>query len=90
MQSDQDREAGEEFINNLKNVIETHIDPNAVDREGEIEKHVLEELAKIKAFAIKIPQKYEGLGLSPNSCIMWKFVCCKDQSHFLASVVENS
>jgi alkylation response protein AidB-like acyl-CoA dehydrogenase len=67
VQSDEDREQGDDFIKKLKEVVESKIDPNVVDREGEISQEALEELAKIKAFAIKIPQKYDGLGLSQSN-----------------------
>jgi len=67
MQPEADREAGDGFLNALKEVLETQLDPNLVDQEGEIPTTTLEALAKIKAMAIKIPKEYGGLGLSQTN-----------------------
>lgn len=64
VQSEHDREAGEEFLTNMKRVLREHFDPNEIDTSGEIPDSAIEELKKIGAFGIKIPTEFGGLGLS--------------------------
>ena len=59
-----DGEAGEHFLKLLKHVLDHHADPDEIDRSGEIPDHLIEKLAGIGAFGIKIPREYGGLGLS--------------------------
>ena len=66
-QSPEDREKGDAFLGKLKAFLETKTDPDAIDREGEIPESVFEGLAEIGAFGIKIPQRYDGLGLSQTN-----------------------
>ncbi len=66
-QSLEDRDQGDAFLARLKRVLDEHADPDAIDREGEIPDELLEELAKLGAFGIKIPVKYGGLGLSQTN-----------------------
>lgn len=63
-QSKTDHEAGAPFLKNLKHILDKHVDADAIDREGEIPEAVLEKLAMIGAFGIKIPKNYGGQGLS--------------------------
>ncbi len=66
-QPDDDRAAGDEFISKLRNFLENETDPDAIDRDGEIPDHVIEGLARLGAFGIKIPAEYGGLGLSQTN-----------------------
>lgn len=66
-QSDEDRDQGDAFLARLRQVLDTHADPDAIDRTGEIPDVLLEELAKIGAFGIKIPVRHGGLGLSQSN-----------------------
>ena len=66
-QSLEDKDQGDAFLTRLKRLLDEHADPDAIDREGEIPDALLEELAKIGAFGIKIPVKYGGLGLSQTN-----------------------
>jgi alkylation response protein AidB-like acyl-CoA dehydrogenase len=66
-QSEEDRDQGDAFLNRLRSVLDTHADPDAIDRTGEIPDSLLQELAAIGAFGIKIPMKYGGLGLSQTN-----------------------
>jgi len=66
-QSDVDKDQGDAFLTRLKAVLDTHADPDAIDRTGEIPDVLLSELAAIGAFGIKIPIKYGGLGLSQTN-----------------------
>lgn len=66
-QSEEDRDQGDAFLNRLRAVLDAHADPDAIDRTGEIPDTLLQELAAIGAFGIKIPMKYGGLGLSQTN-----------------------
>lgn len=66
-QSEEDRDQGDAFLNRLRAVLDAHADPDAIDRTGEIPDSLLQELAAIGAFGIKIPMKYGGLGLSQTN-----------------------
>lgn len=51
------------------------MDPDEIDRTGEIPEDVLRELAALGAFGIKIPTVYGGLGLSQtNYCRAAQFL----------------
>src|SRR6266403_5664986 len=63
-QSEEDRDKGEGFLAELKNYLRDHVDADEIDRTGEIPQKNIEELFAMGAFAVKIPQQYEGLGLS--------------------------
>src|SRR5437868_4570887 len=66
-QSAEDRAAGEEFLSNLETYLREHVDPDEIDRTGEIPPESFEGLAEIGAFGIKVPKKYGGLGLSQSN-----------------------
>ncbi|MCZ6805438.1 MAG: acyl-CoA dehydrogenase family protein [Deltaproteobacteria bacterium] len=57
-------ERGEAFLSDFKAYLREHVDPNEIDRTGEIPDEVFRGLAELGAFGIKIPRKYGGLGLS--------------------------
>ena len=63
-QSAEDRSAGEDFLHKLESYLRDHVDPDEIDRTGEIPQENFDGLAAIGAFGIKVPQKYGGLGLS--------------------------
>jgi alkylation response protein AidB-like acyl-CoA dehydrogenase len=63
-QDEDDRESGDQFLEQLRSVLENKLDPDRVDREGEIPEEVMDALADVGAFAMKIPEEYGGLGLS--------------------------
>src|SRR2546426_2652918 len=63
-QSGEDRAAGEDFLQKLENYLREHVDPDEIDRTGEIPPENFKGLAEIGAFGIKVPKKYGGLGLS--------------------------
>ncbi len=66
-QSLEDKDQGDAFLLRLQRVLDEHADPDAIDREGEIPDALLDALARIGAFGIKIPVKYGGLGLSQTN-----------------------
>jgi alkylation response protein AidB-like acyl-CoA dehydrogenase len=63
-QSDDDRKKGDVFLTRLEAFLREYVDPDEIDRTGEIPDEVIAGLAKLGAFGIKIPEKYGGLGLS--------------------------
>lgn len=60
--AEQARAAG--FLERLQAFARDHIDGDAIDRDGWVPQEVLDGLAELGAFGIKIPQEYGGLGLS--------------------------
>jgi alkylation response protein AidB-like acyl-CoA dehydrogenase len=56
--------AGVAFLKRLEEFLRTRVDPDEIDRTGEIPEDVLRELAAMGAFGIKIATEYGGLGLS--------------------------
>lgn len=57
------REA-KDFEDNLRLLLIEKVDPERIDRDGEIPEDVFSALRQIGAFGIKIPKAYGGLGLS--------------------------
>ena len=63
-QSEQDRKIGDEICGKVAVFLKANLDPDAVDRTGEIPARVIEGLAKMGCFGMKIPAEYGGLALS--------------------------
>ncbi|MDO8733555.1 MAG: acyl-CoA dehydrogenase family protein, partial [Elusimicrobiota bacterium] len=63
-QSKEDKEKGDEFLNKLQDFLVKNLNPDEVDRTGEIPQEVIKGLNELGAFAVKIPTEYGGLGLS--------------------------
>jgi alkylation response protein AidB-like acyl-CoA dehydrogenase len=66
-QNETDRDQGDAFLAKLENLLRTKVDPDEIDRTGEVPDEVVDELAKLGAFGIKIPHEYGGLGLSQTN-----------------------
>src|SRR5712692_3796643 len=66
-QSDEDHTAGADFLNKLENYLRDHVDPDEIDRTGEIPPENFKGLAEIGAFGVKVPKQYGGLGLSQSN-----------------------
>jgi alkylation response protein AidB-like acyl-CoA dehydrogenase len=66
-QSPEDRDQGDAFLDPLEKFLRGRVDPDEIDRTGEIPNAVLDELAAMGAFGIKIATKYGGLGLSQTN-----------------------
>jgi alkylation response protein AidB-like acyl-CoA dehydrogenase len=58
------RERGEAFMRDVEEFLKREVDGLQIERDGRIPDHVLDGLRQRKAFAMKIPQEYGGLGLS--------------------------
>ena len=52
------------WLDNFREFLRTKVDPDEIDRTGEIPDEVIAGLAEMGAFGIKIPKKYGGLGFS--------------------------
>lgn len=66
-QSQEDRDQGDAFLQRLETFLREKTDPDEIDRTGEIPQPVIDELAKMGAFGIKISTDYGGLGLSQTN-----------------------
>ncbi|HEY8902716.1 MAG TPA: acyl-CoA dehydrogenase family protein, partial [Chthoniobacterales bacterium] len=66
-QGAEDRDQGDAFLSRLEDFLKNHTDPDAIDESGEIPDSVIEGLAALGAFGIKVPVKYGGLGLSQTN-----------------------
>ena len=66
-QRDEDRHIGDEFLARLAPFLSEQLDPDAVDRTGELPAHVIEGLVRLGCFGMKIPKEYGGLGLSQTN-----------------------
>lgn len=64
VQPEEDKKKGDAFLEKLENFLKENLNPNEVDRTGEIPQRVYDGLAQLGAFAIKIPKEYGGLGMS--------------------------
>jgi len=63
-QTGQDKAVGDEYIKKIKDFLLANLDPDEVDKTGEIPQHVIKGLADLGAFSLKISKEYDGLGLS--------------------------
>ncbi|MBI3087680.1 MAG: acyl-CoA dehydrogenase family protein, partial [Candidatus Omnitrophica bacterium] len=63
-QSEEDRRIGDGYLRRVETFLREHLDPDEVDRTGELPAHVIEGLARLGCFGMKIPQPYGGVGLS--------------------------
>jgi alkylation response protein AidB-like acyl-CoA dehydrogenase len=62
-----DARTGDDFLAALKKILEEKVDPDEIDKTGEIPDDAIESLADLGAFGIKIPKEYGGLGLSQTN-----------------------
>jgi 3-hydroxyacyl-CoA dehydrogenase/alkylation response protein AidB-like acyl-CoA dehydrogenase/enoyl-CoA hydratase/carnithine racemase len=66
-QSAQDREQGDVFLKKLETFLRERVNPDEIDRTGEIPQDVIDGLGGLGAFGIKISTAYSGLGLSQTN-----------------------
>lgn len=67
LQPSEDLAAGKTFLDQFKSLLKDRVDPDQIDRDGEIPDEIIEELISIGAFGIKVPTEYGGLGLSQTN-----------------------
>lgn len=63
-QSPDEKKEGDDYLKKLEHYLRENLDPDEVDRTGIIPDHVYEGLGKLKAFALKIPKEYGGMGFT--------------------------
>jgi len=66
-QSVEDEDQGDAFLARLEAFLKSEVDPDEIDRMGEVPDRVIKGLADLGAFGIKIPREYGGLGLSQTN-----------------------
>jgi alkylation response protein AidB-like acyl-CoA dehydrogenase len=66
-QKAEDRDQGDAFLERLETFLKEKVDPDEIDRTGEIPQEVIDELGRMGAFGIKISPQYGGLGLSQTN-----------------------
>jgi len=59
-----DKKKGDDYLALLEKCLRDNLDPDEVDRTGEIPPAVIQKLFELGTFALKIPECYGGLGLS--------------------------
>lgn len=64
IQNDQDKEIGDQLVEQVEIILREHLDADLVDENRIIPEQALQELAKIGIFAMKVDKEYGGLGLS--------------------------
>lgn len=74
-QSENSKKEGDAFLRDLAEVFREYINPDWIDSQGEIPDIVFEKLAEIGAFAIKVPKRYGGRGLSQTNYGKAAMVC---------------
>lgn len=57
----------DQFLADLGAFLKAHVDPDEIDRTGEIPDAVMAGLARLGAYGIKVPQQYGGLGFSQTT-----------------------
>jgi alkylation response protein AidB-like acyl-CoA dehydrogenase len=62
-----ERAALEPFLARLRDVLERHVDPDRVDREGRLPPEALAALHEVGAFRLKIAPEHGGLGVSQQA-----------------------
>lgn len=66
-QDETDKKLGTEYINKVMDFLKSNLDPLKVDETKEIPQKVIDGLAEMGMFGIKIPKNYGGLGLSQTN-----------------------
>jgi len=60
-QSMDDSDYGDAFLQRLETFLNEHVDPDEIDRTGEIPQEVIDVLVQMGAFGIKVSPQYGGL-----------------------------
>ncbi len=66
-QSSEAHDQGDAFLQRLEKILREKTNPDEIDATGEIPQAVMDELARLGAFGIKISPEYGGLGLSQTN-----------------------
>ena len=63
-QAEADKRLGDTVCAEVAQFLHDHVDPDAIERTGHIPRDVLDGLAQLGCFGLKIPKEYGGQGLS--------------------------
>ena len=63
-QAEADKHLGDTVCAEIAQFLHDHVDPDAIERTGHIPREVLDGLAQLGCFGLKIPKEYGGQGLS--------------------------
>ncbi|MBA2572773.1 MAG: acyl-CoA dehydrogenase family protein [Gemmatimonadetes bacterium] len=63
-QSAEDKKKTDAYMAKLRRFLQDHVDPDEIDRTGELPEEVVQGLRDLGAFGLKIPEEYGGIGLS--------------------------
>lgn len=63
-QSPEDKAIGDKIVKEVISYLEKNVDPEQIDRDQAVPQQVIDDMMKMGLFALKIPKKYDGLGLS--------------------------
>ncbi|HET6204060.1 MAG TPA: acyl-CoA dehydrogenase family protein [Planctomycetota bacterium] len=66
-QPEADRQTGQEFLARLEGFLRETLDPDEVDRTGELPSSVIDGLTSLGCFGMTIPREHGGLGLSKTN-----------------------
>lgn len=66
-QSEADKKIGDTFLAELETFLKTSLDADQVDKTGELPASVIQGLAQMGCFGMKIPKEYGGLGFSQTN-----------------------
>ena len=73
------------FLAELGTFLRDHVDPDLIDRTGEIAPEVMAGLARLGAYGIKVPREYGGLGFSQTTycraCMLMASHCMNVFAH---------
>jgi len=67
VQDPTDRATGDEYLQRVEAFLRSSVDPDAIDRTGELPQDVIKGLTELGCFGMKIPKAYGGLGLSQTN-----------------------
>jgi len=67
LQDEQDRRVGDELLTRVDRFLKTQHDADAIDRDGVIPAELMQAMAELGLFALKVPKEYGGLGLSQTN-----------------------
>jgi alkylation response protein AidB-like acyl-CoA dehydrogenase len=66
-QNPTDKDQGDAFLQRLEKFLKEKVNPDEIDRSGEVPPEVIAELGQMGAFGIKVATQYGGLGLSQTN-----------------------
>src|SRR5260370_14103883 len=67
VQDPEDVARGDLFLQRLRDFLKEQVDPDEIDRTGEIPQEVIDGLARMRAFGLKISPQHGGLGRSQTN-----------------------